>query len=119
MSFPFRAGLTPSTFSSLVEHFRSISERVPDIRTGENTQYSMADASIGAFSVFFTQSPSFLDAQLLRLISFKGEGGTNSHAIPGHSIKLNLDVIGTNTIGVRESSWQTSAFWLRRVKEES
>lgn len=63
MSFPFRAGLTASTFSSLVEHFRSICDRVPDIRTGENTQYSMADAAIGAFSVFFTQSPSFLDAQ--------------------------------------------------------
>jgi hypothetical protein len=25
--------------------------------------YSMADAAMGAFSVFFTQSPSFLDFQ--------------------------------------------------------
>jgi hypothetical protein len=32
-------------------------------RTGDNVQYSMADAAIGAFSVFFTQSPSFLDFQ--------------------------------------------------------
>ena len=62
MSFPFRAGLQPSPFSNLVEHFRSISERLPDTRTGD-TLYSMADAAIGAFSVFFTQSPSFLDAQ--------------------------------------------------------
>ncbi len=28
-----------------------------------NTVYSMADAALGAFSVFFTQSPSFLDFQ--------------------------------------------------------
>ncbi len=34
-----------------------------DVRTGKNTQYEMVDAGIGAFSVFFTQSPSFLSAQ--------------------------------------------------------
>jgi hypothetical protein len=38
-------------------------ERFPDERTGDNTVYSMADAALGAFSVFFTQSPSFLDFQ--------------------------------------------------------
>ena len=34
-----------------------------DIRTGKNTQYDMVDAGVGAFSVFFTQSPSFLSSQ--------------------------------------------------------
>jgi hypothetical protein len=63
MSFPFRAGLPPLTFSGLVEVFRSTVERFPDERTGDNVEYSMADAAIGAFSVFFTQSPSFLDFQ--------------------------------------------------------
>lgn len=63
MSFPFRAELRPSTFNRLVEVFRSTVERFPDERTGENVVYSMADAAIGAFSVFFTQSPSFLDFQ--------------------------------------------------------
>ena len=63
MSFPFRAGLRPSTFNRLVEFFRSTVERFPDERTGDNTTYSMADAAMGAFSVFFTQSPSFLDFQ--------------------------------------------------------
>ena len=63
MSFPFRAELNPSTFSRLVEHLRSVAEQLPDTRIGENTLYSMADAVLGAFSVFFTQSPSFLDAQ--------------------------------------------------------
>jgi hypothetical protein len=34
-----------------------------DVRTGKNTQYDMVDAGVGAFSVFFTQSPSFLSSQ--------------------------------------------------------
>ena len=63
MSFPFRFGLNPSTFGQLVEHLRSVAEQLPDTRPGDNTLYSMADAALGAFAVFFTQSPSFLDAQ--------------------------------------------------------
>jgi hypothetical protein len=38
-------------------------ERFPDERTDAETVYSMADAALGAFSVFFMQSPSFLDFQ--------------------------------------------------------
>jgi len=63
MSFPFRLNVRPDTFSRLVEHLRSVVERFPDERTGSETVYSMADAALGAFSVFFTQSPSFLDFQ--------------------------------------------------------
>ena len=54
MSFPFRLGLNPSTFSQLVEHFRSVAEQLPDTRTGDNILYSMADAALGVFAVFFT-----------------------------------------------------------------
>ncbi len=35
----------------------------PDKRIGKNTIYSIEDAGLGAFSVFFTQSPSFLAHQ--------------------------------------------------------
>jgi len=63
MSFPFRAHVRPDTFSRLVEHLRSVVERFPDARRGSETVYTMADAALGAFSVFFTQSPSFLDFQ--------------------------------------------------------
>lgn len=63
MSFPFRSNVRPETFQRLVECLRSVVERFPDERTGDNTVYSMADAALGAFSVFFTQSPSFLDFQ--------------------------------------------------------
>jgi hypothetical protein len=34
-----------------------------DVRIGQNTQYDMVDAGMGAFSVFFTQNPSFLAYQ--------------------------------------------------------
>jgi hypothetical protein len=63
MSFPFRFNVRPATFHCLVEHLRSAVERFPDVRTGSETLYTMADAARGAFSVFFTQSPSFLDFQ--------------------------------------------------------
>ena len=37
---------------------------LPDHRkTGPNTQYRIQDAALGAFGIFFTQSPSFLDSQ--------------------------------------------------------
>lgn len=36
---------------------------LPDHRKGENKQYSLKDAALGGFSVFFTQSPSFLAHQ--------------------------------------------------------
>jgi hypothetical protein len=34
--------------------------QVPDHRTGQNTQYAMADAVLSAFAMFYVQSPSFL-----------------------------------------------------------
>ena len=37
----------------------------PDLRTGKNRQYTMADITRGAFGVFFCQSPSFLAHQQL------------------------------------------------------
>jgi hypothetical protein len=36
---------------------------LPDYRKGKNTQYAIKDAALGAFAVFFTQSPSFLAYQ--------------------------------------------------------
>jgi hypothetical protein len=37
--------------------------RVPEHRTGRNVQYQIVDAGLGAFSVFYMQSPSFLAHQ--------------------------------------------------------
>jgi hypothetical protein len=43
----------------LVDGFRQL----PDHRRGQNTQYTMCDAALAAFSVFFMQCPSFLSYQ--------------------------------------------------------
>jgi hypothetical protein len=50
-------------FDDLIEEFHRVLEGLPDYRTGQNTTYSIKDAALGAFSVFFTQSPSFLAHQ--------------------------------------------------------
>ncbi|MCP4236563.1 MAG: ISNCY family transposase, partial [Aestuariibacter sp.] len=78
MSFPFRSELHPSSFNRLVELFRATVERFPDERTGDNVVYSMADAAMGAFSVFFTQSPSFLDFQRSLEVT---TGCSNAHSL--------------------------------------
>ena len=51
-------------FDLLIERLRSVAAQLPDRRTGDNTQFSMADIALAAFSVFFTQCPSFLSYQL-------------------------------------------------------
>lgn len=47
-------------FEDMLASLRRCLEAVPDYRTGNNTQYDMVDAGLGAFSVFCLQSPSFL-----------------------------------------------------------
>lgn len=53
------------SLDSLIENFKEAAGAFPDIRRGRNLSYSMADTALGAFSVFFTQSPSFLAHQQL------------------------------------------------------
>lgn len=50
-------------FDQIIERLRCVAAQLPDPRTGDNTQYSMADFALAAFSVFFTQCPSFLSYQ--------------------------------------------------------
>ena len=57
----------PSVFtvSGVVTRIREALWGLPDHRKGGNNQhYVMGDAGLSAFSVFFMQSPSFLDYQL-------------------------------------------------------
>ncbi|UOA08148.1 hypothetical protein [Methylobacter sp. S3L5C] len=61
MSAPF--GLNALTFSDVVKQLHTTFETFSDPRTGKNTNYTMTDAGLSAFSVFFMQSPSFLDFQ--------------------------------------------------------
>lgn len=50
-------------FQDLLDVVRQNLEEVPEHRTGRNIQYSIAEAGMGAFSVFYMQSPSFLAHQ--------------------------------------------------------
>ena len=51
------------TFSDIVKQLRITFETFTDPRSGKNSRYTMTDAALSAFSVFFMQSPSFLDFQ--------------------------------------------------------
>lgn len=53
------------TFDGMIASLRSAIKTFPDNRTGKNTQYEVMDAGSAAFSVFFTQCPSFLSFQQL------------------------------------------------------
>lgn len=53
------------TFDDMIASLRRAMITFPDLRTGKNTRYEIQDAASGAFSVFFTQCPSFLEHQKL------------------------------------------------------
>ena len=55
----------PLSFDHLTSDLRGTLENLPDHRQGKNTQYTLSDAGMSAFSVFFTQCPSFLAHQRL------------------------------------------------------
>lgn len=51
------------SFQDMIASLRRAINCFPDKRIGANTTYTMTDAAAGAFSVFFTQEPSFLSFQ--------------------------------------------------------
>jgi hypothetical protein len=61
MSAPF--GPRVLTFSEVTKQLRTTFEAFTDRRRRKNTRYTIVDAALSAFSVFFMQSPSFLDYQ--------------------------------------------------------
>ena len=71
MSYPMRPVEQPLgpdseralSFPWLVEQLRRMIQDFPDKRRGLNCHYAIEDAALGAFAVFFTQSPSFLAYQ--------------------------------------------------------
>jgi hypothetical protein len=78
--------LTPTRkFDGVIGFFRDVLQTLPDKRTGKNSRYGMEDAALSAFSVFFTQSPSFLSYQRT-MADTKGRSNAQSlfgvHRIP-------------------------------------
>jgi hypothetical protein len=69
-----------SAFDNEIEYFCSLIKQFPDKRTGKNIRYPMEDVALSAFSVFFTQSPSFLSYQIAMQNEF---GHNNANSIFG------------------------------------
>jgi hypothetical protein len=65
------------TFDDLVRDFHQCLDQLPDHRHGQNTTYEIKDAALGAFAVFFTQSPSFL-AHQRRMQETKGRSNAQT-----------------------------------------
>jgi hypothetical protein len=64
---------------SVVTEFRERWQALPDQRKpNHNTQYSIADAALSAFAVFFLQAPSFLAYQR---DMHKRKGNSNAHTL--------------------------------------
>jgi len=72
---------------TLLSSLRRCCDTLPDPRRGANRRYTMADIGLAAFSVFFTQSPSFLAHQ--RHLE-AGHGRSNARTLFG------LDAIPTD-----------------------
>jgi Transposase DDE domain len=98
MAYPFEA-IETFTLATLIERIKRTFEELPDSRkgTGVYQTYSMSDAALSAWSVFFMQSPSFLDYQR----TMQKERGKNNaqslfgvHRIPSdHQIRNLLDPV--------------------------
>lgn len=64
-------------FDEMVDGLHHSFEKLPDYRTGANTQYEIKDAALSAFGIFFTQSASFLAYQRM-LEERKGRSNVGS-----------------------------------------
>ena len=69
-------------FTAFLHALRTAAATFPDIRKGKNKHYTVRDAALGAFAVFFTQSPSFLAYQR-DMAAHKGT--SNAHTLFGLS----------------------------------
>ena len=68
MSAPF--GPYALTLDGITQQMRGTFETFIDPRKGKNKSYTMVDAALSAFSIFFSQSPSFLSVFFSQSPSF-------------------------------------------------
>jgi hypothetical protein len=92
----------PAAFKQFIQALRTTVATFPDKRTGKNTQYSLVDAALGAFAVFFTQSPSFLAYQR-DMHARKGQSNAHTlfglHEIPtDNQIRALLDPVSPDLL---------------------
>jgi hypothetical protein len=98
-------------FETVVEKIRERLASLPDGRKGKNKRYTVADATLSAFGVFFTQTPSFLSYQR-KMATQKGKSNSQSlfgvHEIPSdNQIRNLLDGVPPRAIfPIFEEIWQ-------------
>jgi hypothetical protein len=100
MSVPF--GPFALTLDDITKQIRATFATFIDPRKGKNTSYTMVDAALSAFSIFFMQSPSFLEYQR----SLEQTHGKNNartlfgvHDIPSdNQIRTLLDATPPSTV---------------------
>ncbi len=69
-----------TALEDLISELRDVCAGLEDKRRGQNCRYTMADIGLGAFSIFFMQSPSFLaHQQALK----EGHGRSNCETLLG------------------------------------
>ena len=73
----------PLSFDSWVTSLKALMRGFLDKRTGKNCVYSLEDAALAAFSVFYTQSPSFLAHQSTMA---KAKGQSNAQTLFGMTL---------------------------------
>jgi hypothetical protein len=98
----------PVKFQEMLTSLRRSLAAIPEHRTGRNTQYEIEDAGLGAFSVFYLQSPSFLAYQQQMR---KQQGRDNARSLFGlenipsdAQIRNLLDPVDPSLL--RESFWE-------------
>ena len=118
-----------SPFDQFMQRLRATATTFPDKRKGKNTRYTLVDAALGAFAVFFTQSPSFL-AHQRDMQARKGQSNAHTlfglHTIPcDNQIRTLLDPVSPELLvplfheglALVEQTGQLPAFrsWQNRV----
>ena len=94
--------MSPTSWDGLIAHLRQVFGAWPDARTGDNTHYRMEDIGGSAFSIFFTQSPSFLAFQRT-MQQAKGQSNVQSlfeveHIPSDNHIRQTLDPVPPETL---------------------
>jgi hypothetical protein len=94
--------MSGARFNDLIGHLRQVFADLPDRRKGRNLSYAMEDFGLSAFSVFFTQSPSFL-AHQRAMQQARGQNNAQSffHLEPipcDNQIRQRLDPIPPETL---------------------
>lgn len=72
--------MEPFSIKGLIGKIKDVVGAYPDTRKGNNLQYGLIDAVLGAFSVFFMQSPSFLAQQQ---VMQEEQGRSNARSLFG------------------------------------